>query len=395
MLLQFCDKCGRPLSEGCIARGEAVDRNGELICSHCVSSELAKAAVRAETSRAKADVEGPLGHYEQAVWSCESCGIPVTALDLIEGRASRIGGLLKCSRCSPIGATPTAERPAPQPVAAKPPAARPSIPRRPAFAPPKAGTSTPRHSQAAAEHYVAEARTEQKRPVLPLVMFAIILPMFAVSLYFAVTSQVKLNDVMSGQTNEPQDSRKRRPQERLNPENASPDGTPTGTPPKEVPKDPPQKTPEPMQPTELAQRPIPPGVMDDLVSVENELAAPVIAKLKSHNVAEVWEGLIAAGSRRLIATRPYVRALLQDNDDQLRALSCRVAGMLSDQEALPELKRRMEQDPVDAVRTEARKAHDRLTGQATREMSDMTNEELQEMLRDIQRELERRKGLGD
>src|SRR5690606_3822415 len=100
MLLQFCDKCGRPLSEGCLARGEAVERNGETICSHCISSEQTKAAVRAETARAN-EPEGPLGHYEKAVWSCESCGIPVTALDLIEGRASRVRGMLRCSRCSP------------------------------------------------------------------------------------------------------------------------------------------------------------------------------------------------------------------------------------------------------------------------------------------------------
>jgi hypothetical protein len=394
MLLQFCDKCGRPLSEGCLARGEAVERDGELVCSHCITAEQSKAAVRAETKRAS-EPEGPLGHYEQAVWSCESCGIPVTALDLIEGRAMRIGGLLKCKRCSPVTEEP--ERPAPKPATPRAVPGRPSLPRsKPAFATPKvtpiAAASAPRHSKAAAESYVAEAKTEQKRPILPLVMFAIILPMFAVSLYFAVTSQVKLNEVLGGQANEPQDRRQRRPQEPLTPETGSsdkPDETPPGnTGPKE--------TPTPEQPTEgPKQKPLPNEVMDDLVSVENELAGPVIKQLQSPDVALVWEGLISAGSRRLIATRPYVRALLQDSDDQIRALACRVCGMLADKDALPELKRRMDQDPAEPVRTEARKAYDRLTGEATREMRDLTDEELKEMLRDIQRELDRRKGRRD
>ena len=109
----------------------------------------------------------------------------------------------------------------------------------------------------------------------------------------------------------------------------------------------------------------------------------------------MWEGLIVAGSRRLIATRPYVRALLQDKDDQIRALACRVSGMLSDKEALPELKHRYEQDPAEPVRTEARKAYDRLTGEATRELKDLTDTELEDMLRDIKRELERRNGRSD
>ncbi|MCB9896356.1 MAG: HEAT repeat domain-containing protein [Planctomycetes bacterium] len=395
MLLQFCDKCGRPLSEGCIARGEAVERDGELVCAHCVSSEQAKAAVRAEKARAT-EPEGPLGHYEKAVWSCESCGIPVTALDLIEGRASRVGGLLKCSRCAPI--EDVVERPAPKPAAPRPTPGRSSLPRsKPVFTPPKAAASAPRHSKAAAEHYVEEAHSEQKRPILPIVMFAIVLPMFAISLYYAVTTQVKLNEVMGGQANEPQDKRNRRPQEALLPEtNKAPDKsqpenpTPAGsTQPEPAPDRPPQ-------PTEgQKQRPIPNEVMDDLVTVENELAAPIIKQLQSPDLGQVWEGLIAAGSRRLIATRPYVRALLQDKDDQIRALACRVSGMLTDKEALPELKRRMEQDPAEPVRTEARKAYDRLTGEATRELKDLTDRELEDMLRDIKRELERRNGRSD
>ncbi|MCA8917106.1 MAG: HEAT repeat domain-containing protein [Planctomycetes bacterium] len=392
MLLQFCDKCGRPLSEGCLARGEAVERDGELVCAHCVSAEQSKAAMRAEKARA-AEPEGPLGHYEKAVWSCESCGIPVTALDLIEGRASRVGGLLKCSRCAPIEDAP--EPAAPKPAAARPAPGRPSLPRgKPAFAAPKAA-SAPRHSKAAAEHYVEEANTEQRRPILPIVMFAIILPMFAISLYYAVTSQVKLNEVMSGQGNEPQDKRNRRPQEPLLPDRTgTPDNRPDVTAPGNVePEQPPVK---PSPPTEgPKQRPIPNEVMDDLVTVENELAAPVIKQLQSPDLAQVWEGLIVAGSRRLIATRPYVRALLQDKDDQIRALACRVSGMLSDKEALPELKHRYEQDPAEPVRTEARKAYDRLTGEATRELKDLTDTELEDMLRDIKRELERRNGRSD
>lgn len=395
MLLQFCDKCGRPLSEGCIARGEAIDRKGELICSACVAKEQTAAAMQS-ASEVGQETTGPLGHYEQAVWSCDNCGIPVTALDLIEGRAARIGEMLKCSRCAPVD-SPVA-KPAEKPKAAThapPKPARPApVPRKPAFTPPKAATSAPRQSQAAAVSYVEEAKSEQKRPILPIVMFAIVLPMFAVSLYFAVTSQQKLNEVMTAQGNEEPDRRDRRPRERLEPEDNTPEtGNTSYTPPDDG-GEPPTKEPAP-PPTMPEKKPLPREVVDDLIAVEKSLAEPVIKQLQSADHAEVWEGLIAAGSKRLIATRPYVRALLEDQDDQLRAIACRVSGLLDDKEALPRLSRMAENDPVEAVRIEARKARDRMTGEATRELRDLTDKELEEMLRDIQRELDRRKGRND
>ncbi|MBZ0137781.1 MAG: HEAT repeat domain-containing protein [Planctomycetes bacterium] len=388
MLLQFCDKCGRPLSEGCIARGEAMERKGELVCSSCVAKEQTAAAMRAATNEAAEsmgqETTGALGHYEQAVWSCDNCGIPVTALDLIEGRAARVGGILKCSRCAPVD-SPVAKAPeaAPKPA---------PVVRKPAFAPPRPDTSAPRHSRAAMESYVEEAKSERKRPVLPLVMFAIVLPMFAVSLYFAVTSQQKLNEVMSAQGNEEPDRRERRPRERLEPDPAPLTGNTSSPPPADGGERPDEIAPVPPAP---GKRPLPREVVDDLIAVEKTLAEPVIRQLQSTDRAEALEGLIAAGSGRLIATRPYVRALLEDQDDQLRAIACRVAGMLDDKEALPRLARMMDKDPVEAVRIEARKARDRMTGQATREVRDLTDAELEEMLRDIQRELDRRKGRDD
>jgi hypothetical protein len=391
MLLQFCDKCGRPLSEGCLARGEAVERKGELICSACVAREQTSAAVQAAAQQDP----GPLGQYQQAVWSCESCGIPVTALDLIEGRASRMGGVLKCSRCASV--TQTA-RPAPDATAPAPPTPAPARPLPPRAAPslPRRAPLAPRHSHAAAESYVAEATTEQKRPILPIVMFAIILPMFAVSLYFAVSSQIKLNEVMSGKDDEgAPDRRNRRPQETLRPEPADENTLPPANQPiEQVPQ------PGPSQPASVPgagpePMPLPPEVINDLVAIEQQLAAPVINQLQSQDLAEVWQGLITAGSRRLIACRPHVRALLREPDDQTRAMACRVAAMLEDREALPRLKGMQEQDPSEVVRTEARKAADRLTGQATREIGDLTDAELEKMLRDLQRELERRKGRSD
>lgn len=385
MLLQFCDKCGRPLSEGCLARGEAIERNGELICSSCIGKEQAAAALRGASETGQ-ETTGPLGHYEQAVWSCDVCGIPVTALDLIEGRAARIGELLKCSRCE------RAAKPA-EPAASPSPKPKPAPTRKPGPAPVRPIVPPARNSQAAAASYVEAAKSEQKRPVLPLVMFAIVLPMFAVSLYFAVTSQQKLNEVMTAQGNEP-DRRDRRPREQLQPELPIPEvGSTSYEPPADAGE--PALEPPPPQPSRPGKLPIPSEVLDDLVAVERQLAEPVIRKLQSPNPGELWEGLIEAGSGRLIATRPYVRVLLQDPDDRLRAIACRVTGMLDDKEALPRLNRMVEQDPSEAVRVEARKARDRMTGQATRELRDLTDAELEEMLRDIQRELDRRKGSRD
>ena len=121
----------------------------------------------------------------------------------------------------------------------------------------------------------------------------------------------------------------------------------------------------------------------------------MILQLQSKSLADVWEGLIAAGSRRLIATRPHVRSLLREPDDNTRALACRVCGVLADREALLALDNIIENDPSEAVRLEARKAKGRLTGSATREVKDMTDSELEDYLRALQRELERRKGKHD
>jgi hypothetical protein len=373
-----------------------VDRKGELICAPCIGKEQTQATVR-EAQKAEQDTTGPLGHYEQAVWSCDSCGIPVTALDLIEGRAARVSGMIRCTRCSPAQtarpAPPVPAPPAPAPRAAL---ARPAAPSRPA---PRATLPRPVAANAA-EAYVAQASMEQKRPVLPVVMFAIVLPMFAVSLYFAVSSQVKLNDAMAAQNKQLEalpDPRSRRPVEELTPERERPvqPGNTSYTPPVHTDPDPiPTRPPEDLS-AAPPKRPLPPDVLADLAGVETALAKPVIALLQSSDRAEVWQGLIAAGAQRLIAARPFVRALLRDQDDQLRAVACRVTGMLQDEDALGLLGRMVEQDPSEPVRLEARKARDRMTGKASRDIRDMTDAELSEMIRDLQRELQRRKGGRD
>ncbi|MCC7509119.1 MAG: hypothetical protein IT464_07065 [Planctomycetes bacterium] len=383
MLLQFCDKCGRPLSEGAIARGEAVERDGETICSNCVAKQPVRTPEAAEP--------GPLGEYHSAVWHCEGCGIPVTALDLIEGRASRLGGVLSCSRCTAARKDPTAETE--RRVLPKPPA----MPARPAESLPRVMPAATRPQPTrAAEEFVAGARQDQRRPILPIVLIIIVLPMFAVSLWFAVTSQQRLNEMAAERGNQSPD--RGQPTQRSNRvrDAGPPADTPTGeNPGGEKPPDnrPTGPTPAPAQPD--APIPLAADVADDLVAIENELAAPVIAKLQSTDLGQVWDGLIEAGSRRLIATRPYVRALLGVQDDETRVIACRVCAMLDDKLALPELTRLADSDPSEAVATEARKARDRLTGQSTREVRDMTDAELEKLVKELQEELKRRKGRSD
>lgn len=387
MLLQFCDKCGRPLSEGAIARGEAVERDGETICSNCVAKQPVRAPETAEP--------GPLGEYHSAVWHCEGCGIPVTALDLIEGRASRLGGVLSCSRCTAARKDSTAETE--RRVLPKPPAEPRPVPIRPAASLPRVMPAATRPQPTrAAEEFVAGARQDQRRPILPIVLIIIVLPMFAVSLWFAVTSQQRLNEMAAERGNQAQDRgqpppRGNRPRDAEPPiEDNSGDNPGGEKPPDNRPTDPPPAPARPDAPIPLAA-----DVADDLVAIENELAAPVIAKLQSTDLGQVWDGLIEAGSRRLIATRPYVRALLGVQDDETRVIACRVCAMLDDKLALPELTRLADADPSEAVATEARKARDRLTGQSTREVRDMTDAELEKLVKDLQEELKRRKGRSD
>lgn len=403
MLLQFCDKCGRPLSEGAIARGEAVERAGETVCATCIQRE--REQVR--PPQPAATETGPLGQYTQAVWHCESCGIPVNALDLIEGRAARAGGRVKCVRCAPqpaAFAAPAMQQgvspPGPTVPTAGPQPARPTQPARAPLPPARAPIASRPAAAAVAQELIAESQSAQRRPVLPILLFAIVLPMFAISLYFAISSQQKLNEAMAmreeagdattgridGRTDGRTDRRDQRPADRVEP--------PTRIPPPETGNTsftPPPVRPEPEPPAKPAPAPLAAEAVQNLLEVENTLAAPVIAQLQSKDLGEVWEGLLAAGSRRLVATRPYVRALLAEQHDGTRALACRVCAMLADTEALLPLSRMIESDPSEAVRTEARKARDRMVGEATREVSDMSTEELQKMLRQLQDELERRK----
>lgn len=390
MLLQFCDKCGRPLSEGCIARGEAIERDGETVCSHCVSAEQSDAAVK-QARETGQETTGPLGHYEKAVWHCNSCGIPVTALDLIEGRALRIDDVLKCKRCAPVGE----EAPPPRPSAPKPPASRP--PARAA----KPAVAPRRVSSRAAESFVTAAKSEQRRPVLPIVLFVIVFAGFAASMYFAISSQRKLDEVMAGQ-NQPADEtvtdrRNTRPHERLDPDrfNTSYNDPPDDPEPDPQPETRPQPQPEPPGPEQPAGTPVvplPSDVAERLIGIERSLAEPVVEDLRSGDRGRVMEGLILAGSRRLIAARPHVRALLRSQDDMVRAIACRVAAMLDDKESLPTLARMADHDPAASVQTEAAKARDRMTGKATREIGDLKDDELEDMLRKLREELERRKG---
>jgi len=408
MLLQFCDKCGKPLSESAIARGDAIERadaNGEteLVCSVCIAAEQKAAAAPKPTVPEETGVAtGPLGEYHKAVWNCESCGIPVNALDLIEGRASRAGGRLICSRCLPVSAkhAPTAA----------PVQAAPSAPSRPAPVPraplPRAVPSV-RHTPSAAQEFVAAASKDQRKPVLPIVMFAIVLPLFAVSVYFAITTQQKLAEVTTERNRVAADDDRRsadREERRRNPDNDSagvpplrvdlpPEQPANGTTQPDTPASPdPAPTPRPQEVPPIA---IPADVAVELVQIERDLAAPVIRKLQSDKLNEVWEGLITAGSRRLVAARPHVRALLADQDDDTRLLACRVSGMLNDKDALPTLSRMAEFDPDEQVRIEARQARDRMMGTASREVRDMTEAELEELLNELRAELERRRGRND
>jgi hypothetical protein len=393
MQLSFCDKCSRPLSEGSVARGEAVDRDGDLVCAQCVARE--QASVKAAAVPAPG-VPKPLVEYAHAVWNCDGCGIPVTALDLIEGRASRHPSGLMCVRCMPLGAQPAARVEAKhQPVIVPPQPAQEPRPeaRLPSARKLPVSVRKPQPARPAAEEFVREAKGEEKRPILPILLFAIVMPMFAISLYFAVTSQQKLNEVMAGRGNEEKpDRRNERPRDVLTPEN------PPANTPAQPDKPPPVETAPPVKPDQPPQPPAPTmstEVARELAAIEQQLAEPVILQLQSKSLADVWEGLIAAGSRRLIATRPFVRALLREPDDNTRALACRVCGVLADREALVALDNMIENDPSEAVKLEARKAKGRLTGSATREVKDMTDSELEEYLRALQRELERRKGKHD
>ncbi len=391
MQLSFCDKCSRPLSEGSVARGEAVNRDGDLVCAQCVAREQAISKAAAASS-----VPRPLVEYAKAVWHCEGCGIPVTALDLIEGRAARYPNGLRCLRCAPAAsaqnqpvAAPAPEVTAPAAPAAPAPGARlPSGRRLPASVrKPAAGRP--------AEEFVAQAKAEERRPVLPILLFAIVLPMFGVSLYFAVTSQQKLNEAMTarGNSEDRPDRRNERPQDQLKPEPYIPvSNVPPGLPPVQ-PDNPPPKPSNP--PAGPAPTPMTPEIARELADLESQLAAPVILQLQSKDLGDVWEGLIAAGSRRLVAARPQVRALLREPDDNTRALACRVCGILSDRDALTLLDHMAESDPSETVKVEARKAKGRLTGSATREVKDMTSDELEEYLRTLHKELERRKGRND
>jgi hypothetical protein len=362
MQLLFCDSCGRPLSEGALARGEATEHNGDTICQAC---EAKKKAFGPAPSAAS----GPLAHYAEIVWKCKSCKIPITALDLIEGRAARISDEVECVRCRG-SASPNAS-----PVAAVSVAA-PSVraPKRSKVLP--ATPRTTSHSSV----YVAQAQREERRPVLPIVLIAIVLPMFALSLWYAISAQAKLNDVTTrGNSEAAQGPPKARPREMLD----SPPEKPANTP---------AETGETAQtPEAVKEEGLPAGALKDLAAIEDQIARETITKLESRDLAVVWEGLIEAGSRRLIATRPWVRALLKDSDARTRGFACSVSAMLSDTSIISVIEDMAQNDKSQDVRDAAHRARARLIGKATRDLSDMRPDELEALRKQIEQEIQRQK----
>ncbi|MCF6227787.1 MAG: hypothetical protein L3J82_03845 [Planctomycetes bacterium] len=216
------------------------------------------------------------------------------------------------------------------------------------------------------------------------------MPMFAISLYFAVMSQQKLNELrMENATADKPDAKDDTlDTSRPVPEPLVPDVK------TEQPRTP-DVEPEPTTPEPAPANPISAETAKQLAEIELDLARPVNALLESDNLADVWEGLSQAGSQRLVACRPWVRRLLLDQDDNTRALSAHVCGLLEDEDALPQLNKMSDSDPADHVRVQARKARSRLTGQATRELADFGTQELEKLLRELKEELSRRKRAND
>lgn len=362
MQLHFCDSCGRPLSEGALARGEAVERDGETICTACQLKSKAAKPAPAATS-------GPLAEYAEKIWKCKGCGIPITALDLIEGRAARLGDEVECVRCR-------ATAPAAAAVAAAPASPPPS-----ARQPKRAAAMSARPSRSA--EFVAQAQKEERRPILPIVLMVIVLPMFALSLWYAISAQAKLNEATSRSQNTPEpEPRKPRPREVLEPENPSAQKPPANEPSRE-PTAPPAK-----------EEGISEAALRDLAAIEDQIARGTIVKLESRDLAVVWEGLVEAGSRRLIAARPWVRALLKDSDARTRAFACSVCAMLSDVAALTMIEEMAQSDKSQEVRDSAHRARARLIGKATRDLSDMRPDELEALRRQVEQEIARQKGGG-
>lgn len=380
MLFVTCKKCGRPLSEGAVARGDAIEDGSGMICTSCHESSPV-----IETAPSSA-----LSQYDNAVWSCESCGIPVNALDMIEGRANKVDGRIVCGRC--VKAKSARSEPVLVSELKKEEPAVSGLISGKARAFANSGrtlnkaVATPRKSLSAKEDYVAKAEADSKKPMLPVVLFAIILPMFAVSLYFAVMSQQQLNDMrqQNATADGLDDGADRPPQARPIPELLVPD--------KLDQKDETKPIVTAPEYTPTREKPLTEKTVAGLSDIETELAGPVNSLLESDELADVWEGLIQAGSQRLIASRPWVRRLLADQDDSTRALSAHVCGLLSDDKALPLLDSMAKKDPSSDVRMQARKAKARLIGNATREPSDFSTNGLERLLRDLKKELDRRKG---
>lgn len=366
MQLHFCDSCGRPLSEGALARGEAVERDGETICKSC---ELkAKAA-----KPAPAAASGPLAAYAGKIWKCKSCGIPINALDLLEGRAARLGDEVECVRCR-------ATVPAASPAAV----VTPALPSARLSKRAAAAMTAPRTASRSAE-FVAQARKDERRPILPIVLIAIVLPMFALSLWYAISAQAKLNEATSKSQNAPEpEARKPRPREMLEPESPAAQKPPANEPSRE-----PTTPPAPAKEEGISE-----AALRDLAAIEDQIARSTITKLESRDLAVVWEGLVEAGSRRLIAARPWVRALLKDSDARTRAFACSVCAILSDVAALTAIEAMAQSDKSQEVRDSAHRARARLIGKATRDLSDMRPDELEALRRQVEQEIARQRGGG-
>ncbi len=403
MELLRCDSCGRPLSEGALRRGDAERRGVLLACRTCL-------AVEAGGQRLPVDENSPNARAWEQWYASQGAQTDTEPTRVIEPEfprkpagASHNGSASK----PPVPVLPKPRSNRDRKITAKLPAARP---------------------REAASPVAAAAQVRSPFMLAAMILLAVVLPAFAVSLWIAISGQGEQQrlrgelelakartldergefhrriNMLEGRLTEIERAARQQPASQ--PQHAQPPAPAPSNQPAPPPTAPP---PEPTASRSvLPTEPLSDAEREQLDGHEQELAKQLTMGLvEATSPAARMLILGDVMTHRAIAAASSVRVFLKSAHSGERAMAAIVLGMLGDREALEQLRAIAGADEVREVRGAATEAINRISGRAPpdglRSISDQSLQELEaqlaaapnsRLLGDVRAELARRSRQG-
>ena len=375
-----CDSCAKPLGEGAVGRAEAFRRDSDLLlCRACVEMEgrghslpIAPPPEALSKWARLRRVDSEKIATDPVLLDGQQCIIELADGTRVEGRVVKAPGM-----------SPTIRQIAPAPV--RPSPQRQSLTDKQPFTPSMPAAKQRPRIPVLGKRPLAERRPLAARTDVPaarvnkgirspyalsaILLMTIVLPAFALSLYMALLSQDENNE-LHRQLEKAKLEAAQRPNGVRNPivgdpaGNSDEPGVARGTVVAHSPDISKPETPSAVVALTPAVLALPLEVRDQLRKKEQDIAAPVVARLASNDRGERLLAIADAIRLRAAGAAAAIRALASSDDACERQLAASALGELRDIGAdTRELLGRMANtDPSPEVQIAARRALTRLDG---------------------------------